>query len=89
MITTVPIIATVATTGWTVYGGHFSHLSPRLLPGQDRAKESPKLSQFSIAFKPHLLVLLNFFDTEINPYLGYFGYDNSNGCSGMGHVLTY
>ena len=87
MITTVLIIVTVATTGWTVYGEHFSHLSPRLLLGPDHAKESPKRSLFFIACKPHLLV--SPFDSKINPYLGHFGYDNSNGCSWVGYVRSY
>ena len=44
--------AMVATTGWMVYGERFSRSLPQSLPGQDHARESPKRSLFSIAFKP-------------------------------------
>ena len=51
---TVEMYAMVATTLWTVYGEHFSHSLPQLLPGLDRAKRFPKHSLFFIVCKLHL-----------------------------------
>ena len=46
--------AMVATTGWMVYGEHFSHSLPLSLPGLGHAKRFPKHLLFFIEFKLHL-----------------------------------